>query len=79
MIEVLTDTLPSVCASLTEAMVHCICTCDTQLWDIVFVTILPTVPPLLSMLTRGGTSSGVSESTPAGFCVFLSDPDPVPE
>jgi len=26
--------------------------------------------------SRGGTGSGVQESTPAGFCVFLSDPDP---
>jgi len=34
-----TDALPSVCASLTKAMVHCICTCDTQLWHFVFVTI----------------------------------------
>jgi len=25
--------------------------------------------------TRGGTGSGVPESTPAGFCVFLSDPE----
>jgi len=32
------------CASLTKAMVHCrsICTCDTQLWHFVFVTLLPT-------------------------------------
>jgi len=37
-----TDTLPSVCASITWAMVHCICTCDTQLCHSVFVTILPT-------------------------------------
>jgi len=29
--------------------------------------------------TRGGTGSGVPESTPAGFCVFLSDLDPNPE
>jgi len=27
------------------------------------------------MHNRGGTGSGVPESTPAGFCVFLSDPD----
>ena len=27
---------------------------------------------------RGGTGSGVPDSTPAGFCVFLSDPDPDP-
>jgi len=26
--------------------------------------------------TGGGTGSGVPESTPAGFCVFLSDPEP---
>ena len=38
----LTDTLPSVCASLAKSMVHCICTCDTQLWHFVLVTILPT-------------------------------------
>jgi len=25
---------------------------------------------------RGGTGSGLPESTPAGFCVYLSDPDP---
>ena len=25
---------------------------------------------------RGGHGSGVLESTPTGFCVFLSDPDP---
>jgi len=37
-----TDTLPSVCAALTKATVHCICTCDTQLWNFVFVTLLPT-------------------------------------
>jgi len=28
---------------------------------------------------RGGTGSGVLESTPAGFCVFLSQPDLDPE
>ena len=28
---------------------------------------------------RGGAGSGLPESTPAGFCVFLSDPDPDPE
>jgi len=28
---------------------------------------------------RGGTGSGLPESTPAGFCVFLSDPDADPE
>jgi len=28
------------------------------------------------VLTRGGTGSGVPEATPAGFCFFLSDPDP---
>jgi len=27
---------------------------------------------------RGGTGSGLPESTPEGFCVFLSDPDPDP-
>jgi len=27
-------------------------------------------------VTRGGHGSGVPESTPAGFYVFLSDPDP---
>jgi len=37
-----TDTLPFICASLTKAMVHCICTCDTQLWHFVVVTIFPT-------------------------------------
>ena len=26
-----TDTLPSVCASLTKAIVHCNCTCDSLL------------------------------------------------
>jgi len=36
------DTLPSVCAALTKATVHCICTCDTQLWHFVFVILLPT-------------------------------------
>ena len=29
--------------------------------------------------TRGGTESGLPVSTPAGFCVFLSDPDPGPD
>jgi len=33
--------LPSVRAPLTEAMVHCICTYDTQLWYFSFVTLLP--------------------------------------
>ena len=28
---------------------------------------------------RGGTGSGQPESTPAGFCVFLSDLDQDPE
>jgi len=31
------------------------------------------------LYTRGGTGSGLPELTPAGFCVFLSDPDPGPE
>ena len=31
-----------------------------------------------TLTKRGGTGSGVPESTPAGFCVFLSDPDPEP-
>jgi len=26
--------------------------------------------------TRGSHGSGVPESTPAGYCVFLADPDP---
>ena len=34
--------LPSICASLTKEMVHCICTCDTQLWHFVLVAFLPT-------------------------------------
>jgi len=25
---------------------------------------------------RGGTGTGVPESTPVGFCIFLSHPDP---
>jgi len=29
-----------------------------------------------STLIKGGHGSGVPEWTPAGFCVFLSDPDP---
>jgi len=29
--------------------------------------------------SRGGTGSGVPESTPAEFCVFLSDADPDPQ
>jgi len=29
-----------------------------------------------SVWIRGGTGFGVQESTPAGFCVFFSDPDP---
>jgi len=37
-----TDAWPFFCASLIKAMVHCICTCDTQLWHFVFATILPT-------------------------------------
>ena len=36
------QTLCPVCASLTKAMVHCICTYDTQLWHFAFVTLLPT-------------------------------------
>ena len=32
----------SICESLTLAMVLCICTCDTQLWHFVLVTLLPT-------------------------------------
>ena len=32
----------SICESLTMAMVLCICTCDTQLWHFVLVTLLPT-------------------------------------
>ena len=31
---------------------------------------------LIVMHSRGGTGSAAPESTPAGFCVFLSDPDP---
>ena len=27
-------------------------------------------------MNRGGTGFGVPESTPAGFCIFLSEPDP---
>jgi len=30
---------------------------------------------LSDLFSRGGTGSGVPESTLAGFCVFLSDPD----
>jgi len=30
----------------------------------------------LLSVSRGGHGSGVPEPTPAGFCVFLSDPDP---
>jgi len=28
------------------------------------------------LIPRGGTGSGLPESTPRGFCVFLSDTDP---
>jgi len=35
--------------------------------------------PKVLIHSRGGTGSGLPESTPAGFCVFLSDPDPDPE
>jgi len=27
-------------ATRSKAMVHCICTCDTQLWHFAFVTLL---------------------------------------
>jgi len=37
-----TNTLASVYASFTKAMVHCICTYDAQLWHFVFVTLLST-------------------------------------
>jgi len=30
---------------------------------------------VVSVYARGGTGRGVPESTPAGFSVFLSDPD----
>jgi len=28
------------------------------------------------IVVRGGTGSGLPESIPAGFCIFLTDPDP---
>jgi len=34
---------------------------------------------VLYIHNKGGSGSGVPESTPVGFCVFLSDPDPDPE
>jgi len=34
-----------------------------------------TAAPLVWL--RGGTGSGLPESTPVGFCAFLSDPGPV--
>jgi len=34
---------------------------------------------LICISCRGGTGSGLPESTPAGFCAYLSDPDPDPE
>jgi len=36
------DNLLFICAPLTKAMVHCICTCNTQIWNFVLVTLLPT-------------------------------------
>ena len=33
--------------------------------------------PQLEPAARGGHESGMPESTPAGFCVFISDSDPV--
>jgi len=38
-----------------------------------------TSQPSVSLSIRGGTGSGLPESTQAGFCVFLSEPDPDPE
>jgi len=38
-----------------------------------------TVRSSLLECSRGGTGSGVTDSTPAGFCVFLLDPDTDPE
>jgi len=38
-----------------------------------------TLSPNHQISIRGGTGSELPESTPAGFCVFLSDPDPGPE
>jgi len=35
--------------------------------------------PFPSANGPGGTGFWVPESTPAGFCIFLSDPDPDPE
>jgi len=36
------DNLLFICASLTKAMANCICTCKTQIWHFVLVTLLPT-------------------------------------
>jgi len=36
-------------------------------------------PVANSLSCRGGTGSGLPVSTPDGFCVFLSDPEPDPD
>jgi len=40
----LIDALPSICESLTMVMVHCVCTCDTQLWHFVLVSLVTLSP-----------------------------------
>ena len=52
---------------------------ETMLLSHVLATNVAEYIRIIDTDTRGGTGSGVPESTPAGFCVFLSDPDPGPE
>jgi len=40
---------------------------------------LNTLLLIILVVTRGGIGFGVPESIPAGFCAFLSEPDPNPD
>ena len=64
-----TDTLPSICASLTEAMVHCICTCDAQLRHFVLETYYRPVDRELSVNKNfSGRSQSRTSWPPILYC-----------
>jgi len=57
----LIDALPSICESLTMVMVHCVCTCDTQLWHFVLVSLVTLLPTGRSRVSEKFSSRSQSK------------------
>jgi len=65
-----TDSLPSICASFTKAVLHCICRCDTPLWYFVLVILLRTGRSRVSKKFCSRSQSKTSWP-PLDYCICI--------